>query len=177
MTSIARIGVFAALALGINFPFLAIPNVEVISVTLFLSGLFLGFKHGTMSAIIAGIIFVFFNPNGPQPVIIVGIAQVMGFVTFPIAGGLLRNVMLTKRTVQTNVILMSVLGLILTLWYDILTNLAFAVTIGPFWIVLWGGLSFAVAHIISNSIIFGFTGAFIHKIWKRLEHSLPPLAS
>jgi len=177
MTSIARIGVFAALALGINFPFLAIPNVEIISVTMFLSGLFLGLKHGTMSAVIAGIIFVFFNPNGPQPIIIVGIAQILGFASFPIMGGLLRGIILKKMTIQSNVILMSVLGLILTLWYDILTNLAFAVTIGPFWIVLWGGLSFAVAHIISNSIIFGFTGAFILKIWKRLEHSLPPLAS
>jgi hypothetical protein len=177
MTSIARIGVFAALALGINFPFLAIPNVEVISVTLFLSGLFLGLKHGLLSALIAGVIFVFFNPNGPQPIIIVGIAQILGFITFPITGGLLRRLILKKMTIQSNIIFMSVLGLILTLCYDVLTNLAFAVTIGPFWVVLWGGLTFALAHIISNAIIFGFTGAFIHKIWKRLEHSLPPLGS
>jgi hypothetical protein len=175
MTSIARIGIFAALALGINFPFLVIPSIEVISVTLFWAGLFLGWRNGIAAAAIAGIIFVYFNPNGPQPIVLVGIAQIAGFVTFALTGGIFRSMLLNKDNAIKTVITMIVLGAFLTFWYDLITNIMFALTIGPFWVVLIGGLSFATAHIISNAIIFGFSGALVNKVWKRLENSLPPL--
>jgi len=176
MTSIARISVFAALALGANFPFLVIPGIEVISITLFWAGLYLGWRDGIASAAIAGIIFVCFNPNGPQPIILVGIAQIFGFVTFAMTGGLFRRILLSGENVVKNIIIMTILGAVLTFWYDLITNIMFAITIGPFWAVLIGGLSFAVAHIVSNTVIFGFSGTLVSKVWKRLEHSLPPLA-
>jgi hypothetical protein len=175
MTSVARIAVFAALALGANFPFLVIPSVEVISVTLFWCGLFLGWKHGMASAFLAGIIFVYFNPNGPQPIILVGLAQITGFVTYALFGGLFRKFLLNNDKIINVIITMTALGAVLTLLYDTITNIMFAITIGPFWVVLIGGLSFAVAHIISNTIIFGFSGVLVNKVWKRLEQSLPPV--
>lgn len=176
MSNIARVAVFAALAFGVNAPFLAIPNVETFSLALFLSGLFLGRTNGAATAAIAGIIFIFFNPNGPQPVLLVGMAQLLGFLLFGFAGGVLRPLILQKGdSIRSTLILISA-GAVLTLWYDLSTNLVFAALFGPFWPVLIGGISFSLIHLVSNTLMFGLAGAIVYKIWRRIEYIMPPLA-
>jgi len=176
LSNVARIAVFAALAFGVNAPFLAIPNIETFSLALFLTGLFLGKFVGCMSALVAGIIFILFNPNGPQPVWLVGVAQLVGFILFGLAGGGLRNLVLKNKNVGRSASILAVAGLILTFWYDLSTNLAFALIFGPFWPIMIGGLGFAIIHLVSNTILFGLSGAVVHKIWRRIEYYLPPLA-
>jgi hypothetical protein len=176
LSDVARIGVFAALSFGVNAPFLAIPNVETFTLALFLSGVFLGVSRGIAVAFIAGIIFVFFNPNGPQTVILVGIAQLLGFILFGLVGGLLRSQVLKKSNLKWTLLLLLLSGATLTLWYDLSTNLAFALIFGPFWPVLIGGLGFGLIHFISNTIIFGLSSLIVGKIWKRIEYIMPPLA-
>lgn len=176
LSNVARIAVFAALAFGVNAPFLAIPNIETFSLALFLTGVFLGKFDGLASSLLAGLIFIFFNPNGPQPVLLVGLAQVFGFILFGLAGGILRKLILTEDHSGKHIFLMAAAGFFLTLWYDFSTNLAFALTFGPFWPTLIGGLSFSIVHIVSNTVLFGLCGAVIHKVWKRIEFYLPPLA-
>lgn len=176
MGDLARVAVFAALAFGVNAPFLAIPNVETFSLALFLAGLYLGKINGAATATIAGIIFIFFNPNGPQPVLLVGITQLFGFLLFGFAGGVLRPLILQKgNTIRSTLVLISA-GALLTLWYDLSTNLAFAAIFGPFWPVLIGGISFSLIHLVSNTVMFGFAGAIVYKIWRRIEYIMPPLA-
>lgn len=174
--NVALVGVFAALAFGVNAPFLAIPNIEVFSLALFLSGLYLGIKNGAAAAAVAGIIFVFFNPNGIQPVLLVGMAQLAGFVLFALTGGLLRQPVLRNHDPGRTALILVASGLLLTLWYDFSTNAAFAALFGPFWPVLIGGLGFSLVHIISNTVIFGLAATVVSKIWKRIEYIMPPLA-
>lgn len=176
ISSVARVAVFAALAFGVNAPFLAIPNVETFSLALFLSGLFLGKANGTATAAIAGIIFIFFNPNGPQPVLLVGIAQLVGFLLFGFAGGVLRPLILHRENSGRSTLLLILAGALLTLWYDLSTNLAFAALLGPFWPTLIGGLGFSLMHLVSNTVIFGLAGAIVYRIWRRIEYIMPPLA-
>ena len=177
MKGVARVGVFAALAFGINAPFLAIPNIEVFSLSLFLSGLFIGMIGGAATGLVAGIIFVFFNPNGAQPVLAVGVIQLLGFVMFGLCGGAIRPAVLKKDNLKINIVIMLLAGAVLTLCYDLSTNLTFALMFGPFWPTLIGGLVFSVVHIVSNAIIFGLSGTVIRKIWKRIEYIMPPLAA
>ncbi len=177
MTGVARVGVFAALAFGINTPFLAIPNIELFSFSLFLSGLYLGKSGGTATALVAGIIFVFFNPNGAQPILAIGLVQLFGFLLFGFIGGLLRPAILKKDNIKITVALLLVSGLVLTLWYDLTTNLAFAYIFGPFWPALVAGLGFSIIHTVSNTVIFGISGAVVQRIWKRIEYIMPPLAA
>ncbi len=176
MSNIARVAVFAALAFGVNAPFLAIPNVETFSLALFLSGLFLGKANGAATAAIAGIIFIFFNPNGPQPVLLIGITQLFGFFLFGFVGGVLRPLILQKGSTGRSTLILISAGALLTLWYDLSTNLAFAALFGPFWPILIGGLSFSVIHLAGNTVMFGLAGAIVHKIWRRIEYIMPPLA-
>lgn len=177
MTGVARVGVFAALAFGINTPFLAIPNIELFSFSLFLSGLYLGKSGGTATALVAGVIFVFFNPNGAQPILAIGLVQLFGFLLFGFFGGLLRPAILKKNNKKITVALLLVSGLFLTFWYDLSTNLAFAYVFGPFWPALVAGLGFSIIHTVSNTIIFGISGAVVQRIWKRIEYIMPPLAA
>lgn len=176
LTRIARIAIFAALAFGVNAPFMAIPNIETFSLALFLSGLFLGIFEGGLVALIAGIIFIFFNPNGPQPVLAVGVVQVLGFILFGLMGAAVRGRILKNHDTGRAIIVLVPLGLVLTLWYDISTNLIYALVFGPFWAVMAGGLIFAIVHIMSNTIMFGLSGAIVYRVWRRVEYYLPPLA-
>lgn len=177
LSSIARVAVFAAFAFGVNAPFWAIPNVETFSLALFLTGLFLGIPNGLAAAFVAGTIFIFFNPNGPQPVILVGIAQIFGFMLFGLVGGALRKFVLRENNPSRLAVILAFAGLILTFWYDLSTNLVFALAFGPFWPTIIGGLTFGVVHLVSNTILFGFSGLIVKTIWKRLEYYLPPLGS
>ena len=177
MKGVARVGVFAALAFGINAPFLAIPNIEIFSLSLFLSGLFLGVAGGAATALVAGIIFVFFNPNGAQPVLAVGLVQLFGFILFGTFGGAIRPVVLKKDNIKITVAVLSVAGAVLTFWYDLSTNLTFALLLGPFWPTLIGGLAFSIVHIVSNTVIFALSGAVVQKIWKRIAYIMPPLTA
>lgn len=177
MSGVARVGVFSALAFGVNTPFLAIPNIEIFSFSLFLSGLFLGAAGGTATALVAGIIFVFFNPNGAQPILAVGLIQLFGFLLFGLCGGLLRRVVLKKDNIKFTITVLLAAGALLTFWYDLSTNLAFAYLFGPFWQALIAGLWFSAVHTVSNTIIFGLSGTVVQKIWKRIEFIMPPLAA
>lgn len=176
LSNVARIAIFAALAFGVNAPFLAIPNIETFSLALFLTGLFLGKFDGVATSIIAGFIFIFFNPNGPQLVLTIGLTQVFGFVLFGLTGGAMRKSILINEGSRRSAVLLAVAGLVLTFWYDFSTNVVFALTFGPFWPTLIGGLSFAIVHIISNTVLFGLCGALVYKVWRRIEYYLPPLA-
>jgi hypothetical protein len=176
LARVARIGIFSALAFGINAPFLAIPNVELFSLALFLTGVFIGPVEGIAVSVIAGTIFVFFNPNGPQTIIFVGLAQLLGFALFGLSGGLLRALIIGKKADFKLAILLIFVGAILTLWYDLSTNLVFAIIFGPFWPTLIAGIGFALVHIVSNTVIFGMSSLVIDKIWKRIEYYMPPLA-
>jgi len=176
MSGVARVGVFAALAFGVNAPLLAVPNIELFSFSLFLSGLFLGASGGGATAMVAGIIFVFFNPNGAQPILAVGIIQLFGFFLFGLCGGLLRPLILKNDNIKITIFTLLAAGALLTLWYDLSTNLVFAYLFGPFWPALIAGLWFSAVHTVSNTIIFGLSGAVVQKIWKRIEYIMPPLA-
>jgi len=173
---VARVGVFSALAFGVNAPFLAIPNVELFSLALFLSGAFLGLFEGIAVSLVAGVIFIFFNPNGPQTILVVGFTQLFGFFLFGLLGGILRRFLIGKTSGMRKALLLIFVGASLTLWYDLTTNLVFALLFGPFWPTMIGGLSFALVHIISNTVIFGMSSLAIERIWKRIEFYMPPLA-
>ena len=46
LSNLVRAAIFSAVAIGLGFMFMLVPNVEFISITVFLSGLTLGFSWG-----------------------------------------------------------------------------------------------------------------------------------
>jgi hypothetical protein len=166
---------FAALALALNFPLLGIPNVEIFSICLFISGLFLGYWGGFVTPLVAGLIFIFFNPNGPPSLIILVFAQLAGFILFGLTGALFGKIILRNKNRVVGMTFCAAIGVVLTFIYDLLTNLAIASAFGPFWPTVISGIAFSLWHMASNGIIFGLAEPMVVKLWQvvgpRLYHA------
>ena len=157
---IAAAGLFVALALVINFPLLGVPNIELFSLCLFVAGVFLGYWGGFVVPLVAGMIFIVFNPNGPPSLITVAVAQIIGMILFGLTGAVLSKNLLKNRNRMVGITFCAAVGVVLTFIYDFLTNAAFGLTVGPF-----SGIAFSLMHMVSNGLIFGFFEPLMVKLW------------
>lgn len=64
LSNLVRAAIFSAVAIGLGFMFMLVPNVEFISITVFLSGLTLGFSWGAAVGASSMLIYSSFNPLG-----------------------------------------------------------------------------------------------------------------
>lgn len=153
---LALTGLFIALAAGLGFGTLVIPNVELLSITVFLGGAAVGPLWGLVIGVGAELLFSGLNPIGPAlPLVLV--AQLIGIGAFGLAGGL-TGVRLAKLGRLRRALLLGSSGLVLTLLFDTLTNLALGIHLGPILPTLAAGLAFAILHIVSNAVVFAVIG-------------------
>jgi hypothetical protein len=122
---IILIALFTALAVVLGYLMAAVPNIELMTLTVFLGGMLTGFRCGALIGILSILIFSMFNPYGAAlPPLLA--AQMAGFALIGAAGGLLRG---TVR--RYGMAAAAIAGLSVTLFYDILTTLASAyITLG-----------------------------------------------
>ena len=64
LNKLVQAAIFAAMAIGLGFMFMLVPNLEFITVTVFLSGLTLGMGYGTLVGGTAMLIYSAMNPLG-----------------------------------------------------------------------------------------------------------------
>lgn len=152
---ICLIGICIALAVAVGYVFLFIPNVEMITATIFISGYLLGLRNGIFIGAAAEAIFSLTNPYGiPSPPLFIAQIISMGFTGF--LGGVFRNIKLTDH-IKTCFIFSSA-GFIVTVFYTLCTNLSFIISMGfhinKFFTTMLTGLHFYILHVISNMIIF-----------------------
>jgi len=153
-------GFFIALSLALGFALAHIPNVELITLTIFISGCLLGKGKGVIIGMVAMTLFAFFNPLGPA-VIPVAIAQVIGMGYIGFSGGIIGSRMKGIKSAWVRGTFLAVGGFFLTLFYDFLTNLAVALAFGlweRWYAVVIGGIAFSLIHIVSNTFIFAIVG-------------------
>lgn len=152
---IARTGVFTALAVSLGYILFFIPNVELISATIFASGWLFGMSVGATVGGISFAIFSLFNPLGASlpPLFL---AQVVGGILLG-ASGYLFKLVLSPVSLFFKILLLGIVGGFLTLVYDVLTNIggfiAFT-TEKTFFAYLISGIIFSILHIVSNILIF-----------------------
>ena len=150
--------IFSAMAIGLGFMFMLIPNVEFITVTVFLSGLTLGINYGALVGCMSMMIYSVMNPIGSGLIYITLLfGQILAMMIIGIIGSL--SSILFKSQKQTLIILFSgALGLICTLLYDSITTLAYPISAGYDWkqtiAYAISGLLFTFLHMLSNTIIF-----------------------
>jgi hypothetical protein len=163
---IAAAGLFAALALAITYPMAGIPNIKFFEVCLFISGLFLGYWGGFTVPLVAGIIYILFNPNGPQTIPLVGLAQLFGFLLFGLFGALFRKMILANKNRIVGMTFCAAVGVVLTFVYDVITNAAFGLTINAIWPTIVSGVGFSLVHMAANGLIFGVAEPLMVKLWQ-----------
>jgi len=176
---VARVGLLSALAAAAGYAD-PIPNVEMISIVLFLAAAHLGIGGGIVVTIFARGLHSVVNPWGPAPPVVVA-GNVAGSMAMGIAGALAGPLLAFRFSPPPRAAALALLGALLTAAHDLVTNLATAVTMGaaanplP---VLAAGVPFALVHIASNAIVFAVVGApLLPRVARAMRGVLAPGAS
>lgn len=163
---IILMAIFTALAIAGGLFLAQFPNIELVTVTIFLSGMVLGAMRGAIAGAVAEFLYSFFNPYGAAaPPLLV--AQVISMALAGLTGGVIRNFLNKPRPPLW---LFGLAGFSLTFAFDLLTTLSFTVFVGSglagFFAALAFGLYFYIAHQVSNTLIFIL---LLPVLWRRLR--------
>lgn len=152
---IATISILASLCVGIQLAPRP-PNVELTSLICFLTGFLFGAFSGALLGALTMFINGFLSPYGFAGTIIMPF-QIIGMALIGFAGGVYRKLLGRNFAVERQLKLeVCFLASFLTLIYDVITNVSFAVQFNLNLIVaLFAGAWPAVIHNISNVTLFG----------------------
>jgi hypothetical protein len=164
---ISLIGTFTALAIVLGYTLAYIPNIEVFTLMIFLSGFIMNKKEGAIIGLLSASIFTFFNPLGPSPPPLF-IYQLIHYSTTGVLGGLTKDFLRNKEYFKPTedlylfriMLLFGFLGAIITFIFDILSTLfggfTVSITIDYFIAAYLLGIVFTTVHLIGNVLVFVF---------------------
>ena len=158
---IAETGIFLALFLGLAYAFSYVPNLEYITAIAFLSGLMLGWKRGLFVALIGEAVFSIANPFGSSlafPTLLA--AQLLSYGFFAVIGAAFRRpiVRIIEHKPTLAATLLGVTGLLLTIFYNVMTTVFYAIpsgfTLQQTLASIISGVPFYLVNMIANTITF-----------------------
>jgi len=164
---ISLIGTFTALAIVLGYTLAYIPNIEVFTLMIFLSGFIMSKKEGAIIGLLSASIFTFFNPLGPSPPPLF-VYQLIHYSTTGVLGGLTKDFLRNKEYFQPTedlylfriMLLFGFMGAIITFIFDILSTLfggfTVSITIDYFIATYLLGIVFTTIHLIGNVLVFVF---------------------
>jgi uncharacterized membrane protein len=162
---LALISTFSALSIVLGYMLAYIPNIELITCMIFLSGFILGKRDGLIVGLLSSAIFVFFNPIGASPPPLLAY-QLIHYSLLGLTGGLTRSFLKNKTYFKPKedlyvfwvMLLFGILGAIITFFYDILSTLVGGFLVSfrfeYFLVTYLSGLIFTTVHLIANVLIF-----------------------
>ena len=171
-----------AACVSTNYILVGVVNVKFMDLIVFVSGLAFGSLVGLSVGSLTWLVYGTLNPYGfSLPILF---ATCIGESIFGIVGGLLNKMNYTedfqvkRSSILFNSVKLAIIGFLLTFIYDMFTNAIFAISAGmPLFLVLAGGIPFALVHETSNAVFF-FVGAMpLLNIKKLLPHETPIKAS
>lgn len=165
---IALIGLFTALAVVLGYAFIAIPNIEMVTLSVFLAGILLGPAKGFIVGFLAEFIFAVFNPVGMAgPQLLIG--MVLGMALIGLAGGLFGKPIKDQYPQR---ILLFLAGAGCTVLFDLLTTVSFALTtgLGPDQAAAAyaAGVYFHSIHMFSNGMLFALLIPTLLRLWQKM---------
>jgi hypothetical protein len=169
---LALAGMFAGLAWGAGYVGL-IPNVELLTVILFVAGWVLGPWGGALAGALGEFLHSATSPYGSGlmfPALLVSQVASMAFVGA--VGGWVGRLAIKNPLAQWLVV--AGCGIFVTLVFDVLTNLASGFAFGQWETTLKLALPFALAHIGSNAALFATVGVVLVRALERTRRSLLP---
>lgn len=159
LSNLVRASIFCALAIGLGYSLMLVPNIELITVIVFLCGLTLGPGWGILVGGTAMFIFSGLNPLGSglsfPPLFL---AQIISEMFIGATGGWLRPLFFSAEFNLARLGGLAFTGFMLTFIYDSLTIISWPLSLGLGFTgaaaALVKGIGFTLLHEISNSIIF-----------------------
>jgi hypothetical protein len=153
-----------ALTVAAGFSLAAIPNVELVTFLLFISGFLLGPGLGLAVGAVSWGVYSALNPMGVAlpPVLA---AQVVCGALIGLAGGVLGPIILERVGRLAGMLLCGLTGLTLTLFFQLAVNAAaFLAAVGvddrslpAFRAFVVGGVAFTLMHLVWNTTVFLLT--------------------
>ncbi len=154
---IAIVGVFSALAYAGGYALIFVPNIEIFTALIFLSGLIFGIRVGSLVGGIAAFLYGVLNPYGVSPLPLLA-AQVLSRVLVGYAGGMLGRKLKDSRPFWIRSFLYGLTGMGLICVYILFANLgllvAFGYTMEQLKISIISGLLSSSILILFNALIF-----------------------
>lgn len=170
---IGLITVLTALCVGGSYALAGLPNINVMDLVVFVAGFVFGAPIGVATGVLAWSIYGVVNPFGFN--LPVWLSTTAGEAVFGLAGGILGRINYKNPGKNFNVfrfsLEMGLWGLILTIIYDLFTNIVFsfafkvpiaAAIVAGWFIPPW----FGILHEASNLILF-FSG--VHPLTKAIR--------
>jgi hypothetical protein len=167
-TEVLIVAVFTSLSLATDYAMTGFQNIKVMDTLVFLSAFLFGFRLGLGVALLTRFIFGLVNPLGPaDPITLVFV--MIGECFFVIAGAGLRRTFVASnfstgsREYERLTVVLSLVGLLATFAFDVLTNFASLLlkTSSLYQAFVVGnivGAPFAVIHEGSNVFFFALVG-------------------
>jgi uncharacterized membrane protein len=149
----------------------SIPNFELMTLVVFLSGVLLGARWGAMVGAVCMLAYSVLNPYGPAHPVIT-LSQMAGEMVPGPAGAVLAASGLPGRPVLPRMLVLAVAGALLTVFFDLITNLATGLLFGQIRATLIGGLPFALLHVGSNVALFALLGTPLIAVFARYRARL-----
>ena len=120
---------------------------------MFCAGVLLGVRDGILTGAVTMLVYSLLNPYGAAPPLIT-LAQVVGEAAAGAAGGVLAEVGLAGFPPAARAAALAITAVLLTLFFDLVTNLATGYLIGQVRLALLGGIPFSLWHIGWNVSLF-----------------------
>lgn len=151
--------VFIATAVSLGFVLSTIPNLELMTLSIFLSGYVLGKFYGSFVGFFSAILWSSLNPWGSglaYPSLFA--SQILGFSVTGFSGGFVRLITNPLKIRSIGLIILGSSGFILTLFYDVITNLG-SIFLSGFNFntirnILIASIPLSSFHIILNTLLF-----------------------
>ncbi len=148
-----------------------IPNFEVLTLVVFCSGVLLGARDGALVGALTMLVYSLLNPYGPAHPVVTA-AQVAGNVVTGLAGAAFARLGLPGRPVPARIVGLVLVAIIVTAFYDLLTNIATGLVFGQMRTWLVAGIPFALWHIGYNIALFATLGAPLSAVSARYAERL-----
>jgi len=168
----ASMAIMTALATALAYSTVALPNVTLMDVVVFIAGWTMGAAAGATVGCLSWLIYGVLNPYGFNPV--VWASTVVCEAIYGLAGGLAKRTLSPVDRVRLKeALLLGGLGFLATFAYDVATNIAYAVAFNVPWLLaLILGAPFALVHELSNLIFFTCVAPPVAKAVAKLS---PPM--
>lgn len=131
----------------------SVPNLESITLVVFGAGVLLGARDGMLVGALTMLLFTSLNPYGPAPPIVM-LAQVLGEVLAGWGGAFFARLGGPGWPAGWRAISLALFALVLTAFYDLLTNVATGLVFGQMKYWLIAGIPFSLWHIGFNVALF-----------------------
>ena len=162
LVNLVRASIFCAMAIAMGYSLMMVPNIELITVIVFLSGVTLNLWWGAIVGLVAMGIYSGLNPLGSglsfPPLFF---SQIIAMSLCGAIGGIFKPIFFVKKYNFMKILLLGLVGFLVTFIYDALTLVSYPLFSGlgfPGIIAsLIKGLGFTLLHEISNIFIFLIT--------------------